>query len=124
MGWATSLVSPPDGDLTAFMSSLTDLQNRQWSQVHSGHGAPITDPRARIDTLIAHRRGREAAILAALSDRPACAEDLAQRIYTETPPALLPAATRNVLAHLIDLVERTLVVPSGSLTENAVFKLT
>ncbi|SMX35584.1 MBL fold metallo-hydrolase [Maliponia aquimaris] len=121
MGWASSLVSPPDGDLTAFMASLERLQARHWSVFHAGHGAPVADPTARLAELLAHRRGREAAILAALAEAPATATQLAQRIYTDTPTALLPAAARNVLAHLVDLAEKSIVVADGPLRVDAVF---
>ncbi|WP_420819283.1 MBL fold metallo-hydrolase [Pacificoceanicola onchidii] len=106
MGWASSLVSPPDGDLTDFMRSLRSLQKRPWATFHPGHGAPVSDPQQRLEELITHRLSREAAILAALQDGPATAADLAARIYTDTPPALLPAAERNVFSHLIDLVTK------------------
>ncbi|MGP6088430.1 MBL fold metallo-hydrolase [Antarctobacter jejuensis] len=122
MGWATSLVSPPDGDLTAFMTSLERLKAQPWSVFHAGHGAPVGDPMARIGTLLAHRRGREAAILAALASGPASAGSLARQIYTETPVALLPAAERNVLAHLIDLFEKSRVEPEGNLSASAKFR--
>ncbi|MBY6115769.1 MBL fold metallo-hydrolase [Mameliella alba] len=121
MGWATSLVSPPDGDLTAFMGSLERLKLRDWSVFHAGHGAPVDSPAERLETLLIHRRGREAEILNALSDGPATARALAERIYTEVPAALLPAATRNVLAHLIDLAEKSRVAPQGTLSAEAVF---
>ncbi|MCR9272121.1 MULTISPECIES: MBL fold metallo-hydrolase [Mameliella] len=122
MGWATSLVSPPDGDLTAFMSSLERLQERPWSLFHAGHGAPVTAPAERLQALLTHRRGRETAILKALTQTPATARDLAERIYTDVPPALLPAATRNVLAHLIDLTSKSRVAPVGDLSAEAVFR--
>lgn len=122
MGWASSLVSPPDGDLTAFMASLERLQTREWSMFHAGHGAPVTDPAARVAELLAHRRSRETAILESLSAGPATARTLATRIYTETPAALLPAAARNVLAHLIDLSEKKQVTAEGSLSDFAVFR--
>ena len=122
MGWATSLVSPPDGDLTAFMASLERLQERQWSLFHAGHGAPVTAPADRLETLLSHRRGRETAILESLAQAPATARSLAERIYTEVPPALLPAATRNVLAHLIDLTSKSRVSPVGELSAEAVFR--
>lgn len=121
MGWASSLVSPPDGDLTEFMASCARLQARDWSVFHPGHGAPITDPAARLHWLIDHRRSRETAILTALSDGPATARALAERIYTETPPALLGAAERNVFAHLVDLHGRTEVTAAPELSASAVF---
>ncbi len=122
MSWASSLVSPPDGDLTDFMASCAVLRARDWSVFHAGHGKPIETPAARLDWLVSHRRAREAAILDALSDAPATAATLAAAIYTETPPALLGAATRNVLAHLIDLYGKSQASPIGSLHAGARFK--
>lgn len=110
MGWSTSLVSPPDGDMTEYMASLTRLQSRQWTRFYPGHGDLVDNPQARIAALIQHRRSRETAILTSLaSSGPADAATLARRIYTETAANLLAAATRNVLAHLIDLQQRGLV---------------
>lgn len=123
MGWASSLVAPPDGDLTDFMASCRRLRARGAKVFHSGHGSPIEDPMARLDWLIAHREGREASILEALRDGPADAQTLARRIYTDTPAALLGAAARNVLAHLIDLHGRNLVAPEGTFTGSARFVL-
>ncbi|CUH77504.1 MBL fold metallo-hydrolase [Tropicibacter naphthalenivorans] len=123
MGWATSLVSPPDGDLSAFMASLRRLQSFDWSVFHAGHGAPVTEPAERLKTLLTHRQGREAEILETLrlgADTPA---GLAGKIYTGTPSALLPAASRNVLAHLIALTEENLVSPIGPLRSDARFHL-
>jgi glyoxylase-like metal-dependent hydrolase (beta-lactamase superfamily II) len=122
MGWASSLVSPPDGDLTQFMASCAKLRALNARILHAGHGAPVTRPSARIDWLIAHRNARETAILQALAQGPATAQALARSIYTETPPALLPAATRNVFAHLVDLTGKNRVEPQGSLAYTAVFK--
>nr|WP_170538564.1 MBL fold metallo-hydrolase [Ruegeria arenilitoris] len=121
MGWASSLVSPPDGDLTDFMKACHRLRARDWSIFHAGHGAPITDPSGRLDWLIRHRLEREAQILDALAERPGTARDLAQRIYVETPPALLPAAERNVFAHLVDLTGKDRVAPQGALSVQSSF---
>ncbi|WP_170363377.1 MBL fold metallo-hydrolase [Ruegeria arenilitoris] len=121
MGWASSLVSPPDGDLTDFMKACHRLRARDWSVFHAGHGAPITDPSGRLDWLIRHRLEREAQILDALAERPGTARDLAQRIYVETPPALLPAAERNVFAHLVDLTGKDRVAPRGALSVQSSF---
>ena len=123
MGWASSLVSPPDGDLTDFMRSCTELQKTQWQEFHPGHGAPVAAPNARLAWLIAHRKSREAEILQKLQNGPRTASDLAAQIYTQTLPALLPAATRNVLAHLIDLTQRHRVHPLGELSQDAAFEL-
>ncbi|WP_435661082.1 MBL fold metallo-hydrolase [Leisingera caerulea] len=122
MGWASSLVSPPDGDLTDFMASCRRLRQRRWRVFHPGHGAPVTDPAGRLDWLIAHRESREAAILQALAQAPATARVLAEQIYTETPPSLLNAAERNVFAHLVDLSGRGLAAPQGTLSAAAVFE--
>jgi|TARA_B110000908_G_scaffold170243_1_gene229216 glyoxylase-like metal-dependent hydrolase (beta-lactamase superfamily II) len=121
MGWASSLVSPPDGDLTDFMESCAKLEDYDWRVFYPGHGAAISDPSERLDWLIDHRLNREAAILDLLEDAPATARELAKAIYTDTPPALLGAATRNVLAHLIDLVGQTEVSAIGAVSEDAQF---
>ncbi len=123
MGWASSLVSPPDGDLSDFMASCARLRRRGWRVFHAGHGAPIDDPAGRLDWLVAHRQGREAEILARLADGPDTAYGLATRIYTDTPPALIGAATRNVFAHLVDLTGRRRVTPHPQLSAEASFAL-
>lgn len=122
MGWASSLVSPPDGDLTDFMASCDRLRQRDWRMFHPGHGAPIAAPAERLDWLVNHRRGREDAILQALSDSPATARELAEQIYTETPTALLPAAERNVFAHLVDLTGKSRIEPIGAISAAARFR--
>ena len=124
MGWASSLVSPPDGDLTDFMASCAKLQTRDWRVFYPGHGAPILDPAARLAWLVGHRKTRESAILAHLGHGPHTIERLTSLIYTDTPPALREAAARNVLAHLIDLYGRSIVTPSGALNAKATFHLT
>ncbi|MEZ5676812.1 MAG: MBL fold metallo-hydrolase [Thalassovita sp.] len=123
MSWASSLVSPPDGDLTDFMRSCEMLRALPARRYHSGHGAPVENPNERVEWLLSHRRGREAAILQALEGQAATAQELAQTIYTDTPAALIPAATRNVFAHLVDLVGKNQVTPEGRLSASARFSL-
>ncbi|WP_299844096.1 MBL fold metallo-hydrolase [uncultured Roseovarius sp.] len=123
MGWASSLVSPPDGDLTDFMASCRKLQKLGAAVFQSGHGAPITDPAARLNWLIEHRTAREASILEHLAQGPSTAQSLAKTIYTDTPSALIPAATRNVLAHLVDLYGKNRVAPVSELTADTPFSL-
>lgn len=123
MGWASSLISPPDGDLTRFMSSCAKLQTRSARIFHAGHGDPIADPAARLDWLISHRNARTQQIVEALGAGPATPASLTRAIYTDVDQRLLPAAERNVLAHLIDLVQRDLAVPEGPLSATIRFAL-
>jgi glyoxylase-like metal-dependent hydrolase (beta-lactamase superfamily II) len=109
MGWSTSLIAPPDGDMAAYMASLRRLQTGAWQVAHAGHGDPVIDLPARLAFLIAHRQAREAAILAVLAQGPLSLSALTAQVYTDIPAALLPAAQRNVMAHLIDLQRQSRV---------------
>lgn len=124
MGWASSLVSPPDGDLTDFMASCHALAATGIARAYSAHGAPILNAQSRLSDLIAHRRAREAAIIAGLRHGPATPAALTAAIYTDIAPALIPMAVRNVLAHLIDLTTRGIAAPQGALSATAKFALT
>ena len=104
MGWAPSLVSPPDGDMAAYMASLRRLAGLGFARLWPTHGPAITDPPARLAALIAHREARRAQVLAALEEGPAALPALTARVYHDTAPALWPAASRNLLAHLIELI--------------------
>ena len=123
MGWASSLVSPPDGDLGDFMTSCQRLIPLKARVCYPGHGAPVTDPQARLQWLIDHRRAREAQILQALARGPATPQALTLRIYTDITPDLRPAAERNVLAHLIDLLARGHITAAPTPGPEAVFTL-
>lgn len=103
MGWATSLVSPPDGDMGEYLSSLGRLARTGVGRLWPGHGATIEDAQARIAELAAHRTGRAEAILRAIAAGAVGIGQIVAVVYADTPPALHPAATRNVLAHLIHL---------------------
>jgi glyoxylase-like metal-dependent hydrolase (beta-lactamase superfamily II) len=122
MGWSTSLVSPPDGDMGAFMASCRRLATRAERIYHPGHGDPVTAPQARVADLISHREAREAQIVAALDPViSATAAELARKIYTDLAPQLLPAAERNVLAHLIDLAQRNIARSDSALAKTSGF---
>ena len=109
MGWAPSLVSPPDGDLTDFMASLDRLEGLGPRRYLPGHGAPVDDGLARTRALRAHRLGRESAILAAVREGAPTIDSVTARVYADLPPAMWPMAARNVLAHVIDLRGRGLL---------------
>lgn len=123
MGWASSLVSPPDGDLTDFMTSCHKLRSLNARILYPAHGAPITSPNARIDWLISHRLAREAQVIDCLSKGARTAPEITDMIYTEIAPALLPAAQRNVFAHLVDLAQRGKVTAIPHLSISAKFTL-
>lgn len=123
MGWASTLVSPPDGDMGAYMASLERLAGVRPARLLPGHGPAVTEPAARIAELVAHRRAREAQILGALRDGPADTVALAARIYADTPAGLMGAARRNILAHLVDLATRGVVRMPDPLHGGACFAL-
>lgn len=124
MGWASTLISPPDGDVAAFRASCARLRDLRPRRLLPGHGDAIEDPAARINWLLDHRAARERQILAALEQGAQTTAGLAATIYTDTPSALQPAARRNILAHLIDLMERKLVKADGAPLPEARFELT
>ncbi|MEM9840781.1 MAG: MBL fold metallo-hydrolase [Pseudomonadota bacterium] len=123
MGWASTLVSPPDGDLTHFMASTERLAARDERILYPGHGAAIADPAARMAWLLDHRRGRDAQIREALKSGPSDAGTLTRAIYADVPKHLWPAAERNVLAHLIALYAEGDALTEGPLRANSIFIL-
>jgi glyoxylase-like metal-dependent hydrolase (beta-lactamase superfamily II) len=114
MGWATSLISPPDGDLGRFRASLRRLQARPEAVLYPGHGAPVIAPGPLVAHILAHRDDREAAIVAALAQRSPTVPELVASLYAGVDPALHGAAGRTVLATLIDLAERGVVGFDGA----------
>ena len=117
MGWATSMVSPPYGDLTQFMESCRLLQKKEFDLFLPGHGYPVKNPRERLNFLINHRLEREHQIKEAIKNKPLTSLEITEIVYTEIDNSLIPAATRNVFAHLIDLNERGLVDFLGEISE-------
>lgn len=115
LGWSSTLISPPDGDLAQYLASLTRLAGRRAQVLRPAHGAPVLDPARRIAELAAHRHDRMSAIRTALEAAPASAIELVAHIYTDTPRPLWPAAERNVLAHLIALTDSGEATPLGPL---------
>ncbi|NPD17741.1 MBL fold metallo-hydrolase [Xinfangfangia sp. D13-10-4-6] len=123
MAWAPSLVSLPDGDMGAYMVSLQRLSAGKWRCLIPAHGALIPDARDRIAALIAHRRSREAKILAALASGPAQTDDLLAAVYVDTAPDLWPAARRNLLSHIDILIRSKAVSASAWPGESPVISL-
>ncbi len=103
MGWSTTVVAPPDGDMAAYMASLRKLLSRDDRILYPTHGAPVTDPKPFVAAYIEHRLEREAQILAAIGEGLSTIPEMVARIYADVDKRLHPAAARSVLAHLIQL---------------------
>jgi glyoxylase-like metal-dependent hydrolase (beta-lactamase superfamily II) len=101
MSWSTSVVSPPDGDMGAYMASLRLLLAREDALYLCGHGAPLPNPRGLVRGMLAHRAGREARILAVLGGGGVVSADgLVGVLYPGLEARLVGAARRTVLAHV------------------------
>lgn len=121
MGWSTTVISPPDGDMTAYMDSLGEIEALKFDRLHPTHGPAITDPATFIAALIRHRHDREAEVLQAVRGGTGKIEDMVLAIYTELPDYLRPAAARSVLAHLIRLGDQGNVQCDGDIGLDAHF---
>lgn len=115
MGWSTSIVSPPDGDMGDNIRSLEKLQAREDRIYYPGHGDPVENPKRLVRGMIGHRKQREGQILRLLREAPQRIPDMVARMYVGIDPRLFPAAERSVLAHLIDLRDRGLVTETGDI---------
>lgn len=113
MGWSTSVVVPPDGDMADYMASLALLYGREDRIFYPAHGPAVTKPRQLVRGMIGHRRQRENQILKLLSEAPQQVPDLVPRMYKGVDEKLWPAAGQSVLAHLIELERRGVVNRSG-----------
>jgi glyoxylase-like metal-dependent hydrolase (beta-lactamase superfamily II) len=120
MAWSTSVVSPPDGDMSAYMASLQKLHDREDRVYYPAHGPAVTKPRQLVRGMLGHRRQREAQILRLLAKAPQAITAMVPEMYKGLDPRLTGAAGRSVLAHLIDLERQGRVSADGeswSLTE-------
>ena len=123
MGWSTSVIAPPDGDMASYMASLDKLLARHDSVYWPTHGPAITEPARHVRAFIAHRREREAGIVDCLKAGCETIGSLVERLYVGLNPALKGAAGRSVLAHLIDLIGRDIVAVDGPATVDAHYRL-
>lgn len=116
MGWSTSVVSPPDGDMAAYLASLDRLMQRTQDRIYyPAHGDPIERPQRFVRGLMGHRRQREGQILRLLKEGPKTIPAMVSLMYVGLDPRLQGAAGRSVLAHLIDLNARAMVAQDGAL---------
>ena len=109
MGWSTTVVVPPDGDMAAYMASLDKLRKRSERIYYPAHGAAVTNPAQYVRHLMGHRMQREKQILGLVRERPRKVSDIVANAYPGLDPRLTGAAGGSVLAHLVDLQRRGLV---------------
>jgi glyoxylase-like metal-dependent hydrolase (beta-lactamase superfamily II) len=109
MGWSTTVVVPPDGDMAEYMNSLDKLRRRDDRIYYPAHGPPVENPQQYVRHLVGHRMQREKQILKLVSERPRPIPDIVANAYPGLDPRLVIAAGGSVLAHLLDLERRGLV---------------
>jgi len=114
MGWSTSVVIPPDGDMGAYMASLERLIGRPEQVYYPGHGDPVERPARYVAALAGHRRQREGQIVRRLETGSAQVTEMVDEMYAGLDPRLKGAARHSVLAHLLDLEERGRVIRDGA----------
>ncbi len=113
MGWSTTVVSPPDGDMAAYMVSLALLMERDDTTYYPAHGKPVENPKRLVRGMMGHRKQREGQILRLLERGVEVIPDMVKEMYKGIDIRLHGAAGRSVLAHLIDLRDRGVVSECG-----------
>ena len=106
MGWSTSIISPPDGDMQRYMASLALLLERDDLLYWPTHGPAVLEPKRHVEAFIAHRREREAQILACIERGQHKIEEMVPTMYTDVPEFMYRAAGRSVLSAVVYLVQR------------------
>jgi len=123
MGWATSIVAPPDGAMSDYVASLQKLAKRSETIYFPGHGPAIGDAGRFVNYYILHRKAREASILHRLAKGETDIPSIVRAIYIGIDPRLTGAAGLSVLAHMEDLVTRGLVETDGTPAIDGIYRL-
>jgi glyoxylase-like metal-dependent hydrolase (beta-lactamase superfamily II) len=113
MGWSTTVVVPPDGDMAEYMRSLDKLRRRDDRVYYPAHGPAVTNPQQYVRHLVGHRMQREKQILGLVAEKPRPIPDIVSNAYPGLDARLVVAAGGSVLAHLVDLERRGLVQHDG-----------
>jgi glyoxylase-like metal-dependent hydrolase (beta-lactamase superfamily II) len=123
MGWATTIVAPPDGALSDYMASLNKLAKRPEQIYFPGHGPAIKEATRFVNYLILHRKAREDSIVHRLGKGETDIPSIVRASYIGIDPRLIGAAGLSVLAHLEDLVTRGVVATNGAPALDGVYRL-
>ena len=123
MEWSTSVISPPEGDISQFINSCKEINKLQCQKFYPGHGIPVENPSGRIAELIEHRKKREIEIHNFLINKEATISQITKNVYLDIDQKLLGVASRNVKAHLIDLIIKNQVKVDDISSDNAIFSL-
>lgn len=125
MGWSTTVVSPPDGDMRDYMESVKKLQLRDDKILWPTHGSPVTDPQPFLRAYYEHRLGREAQVLACVAEGVNTVAPMVRQMYAAVIPELHIPAARSVLSHLTQLVQdgRLSVLGGGPARLSATYEL-
>lgn len=123
MGWATTVISPPDGDMTQYLESLRRVIDLAPDTLVPTHGPWVENPNRFVRAIITHRRMRESQIVRRLEKGPLTIDMMVADMYKDVDPRLHPAAARSVLAHLIALVDAGRVGANGPLSLEATWSL-
>lgn len=113
LGRGTSVIDPPEGDMAAYMRSLSVMLALAPRVIYPGHGSVVWSAMEKLREYVDHRKDRERQIMTALEDTPRTAEELVPVIYADYPAELHPAAARSVLAHLRKLAREGRVARIG-----------
>lgn len=122
MGWSTTVISPPDGDMKDYMHSLEILLARDDETYWPTHGPAIKDPQNFVRAYIAHRHEREAQILSCLKEGVGRIADMVPVMYRDVDAKLWPAAGRSVLAHLLHMADTGRVICEGEAGPDSVYR--
>ncbi len=106
MGWSTTIIAPPDGNMAAYMASLDALNQRQDRLYYPGHGAEIMQPHRLVRGIITHRKQREQAIFERLKMGDSLVEDITLKLYNHISPNLLGGAMLSVFAHMEHMIQQ------------------
>lgn len=122
MGWSTTVVSPPDGDMRAYIDSLHKVIGRRDASLWPTHGAPVTSPQPFLQAFLDHRLEREAQVLNAVRSGTSEIDAMVKLMYADVREELHKAAARSVLSHLIKLVDDGVVVVEGKVGPLAAYR--